>query len=183
MTKARCESRRGNDETRGYPAPLAGEVWATAEAGCDGCGSLRQSLDRNLLRRMLGIDNPSRLAGACPALAEARPGAVRRLARKAGAAKPLRNISPGSGVVCRYAVQLLEDGMKNLIIALVATLAIAGCSRTEQGAVVGRRHGRYPGGRGRRRCRRRIGRRRGWRGRGRPHRAGARAWPLLLSRA
>jgi hypothetical protein len=36
--------------------------------------------------------------------------------------------------------------MKNLVIALVATLAIAGCSRTEQGAVVGGATGAIVGG-------------------------------------
>ncbi len=36
--------------------------------------------------------------------------------------------------------------MKKLVIALVATLAIAGCSRTEQGAVVGGATGAIVGG-------------------------------------
>jgi hypothetical protein len=36
--------------------------------------------------------------------------------------------------------------MRNLLIALVATLAIAGCSRTEQGAVVGGATGAIIGG-------------------------------------
>jgi hypothetical protein len=41
---------------------------------------------------------------------------------------------------------LLEENMKKLLIALVATLAIAGCSRTEQGAVVGGATGAVIGG-------------------------------------
>ena len=36
--------------------------------------------------------------------------------------------------------------MRNLLIALVATLTIAGCSRTEQGAVVGGATGAIIGG-------------------------------------
>ena len=73
--------------------------------------------------------------------------------------------------------------MKNLIIALVATLAIAGCSRTEQGAVVGGTTGAILGGvaagdAGGALVGGAVGA-----VAGRPYWAGARAWPLLLSRA
>ena len=70
--------------------------------------------------------------------------------------------------------------MNKLNIAAVAVLAISGCSRTEQGAVVGGATGAIVGGA--RRCRRRA---RGWRGRRgsrRAHRPRDRTGPLLLSR-